>query len=638
MNYDSRAWEQKWRPVWAAMKLYQTGAGPDKSKYYILDYFPYPSGDGLSVGHCRNYVPSDVAARFRRMRGYNVLHPMGWDAFGLPAENHAILRGIHPRESTRLNTDNYRRQLQLVECSYDWSREINSTDPDYYRWTQWFFLLLFKRGLAYQAIGRQWWCPNDQTILANEQVENGRCWRCGAEVVPKDLLQWYFKITDYAGRLLADLEGLDWPEPIKAMQRNWIGELHDWLISRQRYWGAPIPIIHCPEHGPMAVPEEQLPVLLPAISDFSPAGDGRSPLAKVEAWVNTTCPTCGRPASRETDTLDGFACSSWYFLRFASPHYAQGPFDPAAVAYWLPVDTYVGGAEHAVMHLLYARFWTKVMYDAGLISFSEPFASLRNQGVLHAADGRRMSKSKGNVITPDEVIAQHGTDALRAYILFMGPFDANVVWDETGIKGITRFLERYWQLASGQWSVAGGQWPVASENNLPPTTCHLPPSLGFRRRLHQTIRRVTEDYEAFKFNTAVAALMEYLNYLSDQAGEAVEPSLWREALQTFTILLAPIAPFVAEEVWQEVMGHQGHSIHQQNWPTYDPSLAAEEEVTVIVQVNGKVRDRITAPAAADETTLRQLALGSEKARPYLDGRAIQKVIVVPSKLVNIVVE
>ena len=635
-KYDFKTVENKWRPIWEADDLYRTGDDPQKPNKMILDFFPYPSGAGLSVGHCRNYVPVCISSRYYRMQGFNVLHPMGWDAFGLPAENYAIKHHIHPRESTEIFANTYKRQFKLIECSYDWSREIYSTDPEYYRWTQYFFRLLFERGLAYQAIGSQWWCPECQTILANEQVEQGKCWRCDSEVTKKDLMQWYFKITDYADRLIADLDEVDWPEPIKLMQRNWIGrsegadvvfsienrdatittfttrpdtlfgvtfiaiapehplvdeivvdgqqtavsdyisqaqrateiermaadkektgvftgsyaihplsgeripiwvadyvmmgygtgavmgvpghdsrdfafarkfelpavevifppedsdfegdcfteygmlvnsgqfsgmdsqtaivaitaelqaknkgkkqvtyKLRDWLISRQRYWGAPIPIIHCPDCGPVAVPEADLPVRLPETDDFAPAGDGRSPLARIEEWVNVPCPECGCPAQRETDTMDGFACSSWYFLRFASPHEQERPFDPEAVAKWLPVDTYVGGAEHAVMHLLYARFWTKVMFDAGMIDFVEPFTQLRNQGMLlSATDGRKMSKSKGNVVTPDEVVAEHGADALRMYVVFLGPFDAEVTWDDVGIRGVTRFLDRYWR-------------------------------------------------------------------------------------------------------------------------------------------------------------------------------------------------
>ena len=818
-KYDFKKIEAKWRAYWDKIDLYQTENDPAKPDMYILDFFPYPSGAGLSVGHGRNYVPTCVSSRFHRMRGYNVLHPMGWDAFGLPAENYAVKHGIHPRESTKIFTDTYRRQMKLLECSYDWSREINSTHPDYYRWTQWFFLLLHQRGLAYQSLGEQWFCPQCQTILANEQVENGLCWRCDSPVEKKALKQWYFKITKYADRLLADLDTIDWPESIKTMQRNWIGrsegaevvfavetrrasqtlrvweipvfttrpdtlfgvtflalapehplvadittpeqvdavktyveaakrmseidrlaaeqtktgvftgatavhpltgqsisiwvadyvmmgygtgavmgvpghderdyafaqkydlpiievvspdgqsqgvaacftdygviinsgpysgmdsatggaqivadlaahsagrrqtayKMRDWLISRQRYWGAPIPIIHCPDCGAVPVPKADLPVLLPEIDNFAPVGDGRSPLANVSEWVNTTCPQCGSPAQRETDTMDGFACSSWYFLRFANPHYAAGPFDPTAVSRWLPVDTYVGGAEHAVMHLLYARFWTKVIFDAGLINFDEPFSQLRNQGMLlSAVDGRKMSKSGGNVVTPDEVAATHGVDALRAFTLFLGPFDAEVTWDDTGIKGVTRFLDRFWRVASRQ--VANGQ--VASL-----------PHQGFERERHKFIKRITGEMEQFRFNTAVAAYMEYLNYLIEMQDEVVPARQWRQAIETLTLLLAPVCPFIAEEVWQDTLGH-ADSVHRQSWPMFDESLAIDEVVTVIVQVNGKVRDRIEMASDVDETVLRETAVASPKIQSFINGKPIRKVIVVPPALVNIVI-
>lgn len=809
-KYDFERVEATWRPVWEAMDLYAAGNDPAKPDRYILDFFPYPSGSGLSVGHARNYVPTCVSARFMRMRGYNVLHPMGWDAFGLPAENYAITHNIHPRESTWLFCDTYRRQMKLLECSYDWAREINSTHPDYYRWTQWFFLLLYERGLAYQAFGEQWWCPSCQTILANEQVENGRCWRCDSEVTKKGLQQWYFKITAYADRLLADLDTIDWPEPIKQMQRNWIGrsegaevvfataqgypipvfttrpdtlfgvtflalapehplvaklttaeqqtavsdyiaqarrkteidrqatnraktgvftgsaaihpltgqpvpvwvadyvllgygsgavmgvpghderdfafaqrhgleivevvtpdgrpqgaaacfagegvlihsgdysgldsetavariiadlsgqgkgqpqvsyKLRDWLISRQRYWGAPIPIVHCPSCGVVAVPAEQLPIELPDMVDFAPSGNGRSPLARATDWVNTPCPRCGEPAERETDTMDGFACSSWYFLRFASPRHANAPFDPAAVARWLPVDTYVGGAEHAVMHLLYARFWTKVMADAGLIGFTEPFTQLRNQGMLLSSmDGRKMSKSRGNVVTPDEVVARYGTDALRGCVLFLGPFDAEVTWEETAVRGMARFLDRFWRLANTFYTKAQrGKESKALE-----------------RRQHELVQRLTHDMEQFRFNTAVAALMEHLNYLL-AAWEAGEGSAgqWREALATFAKLLAPIAPFISEEVWQVVLGRPG-SVHQQPWPSFEAAKAAAEQVTVVVQVNGKVRDRIVVGAGVEAGTVVQTAVSAPKVQQVINGRSIHNIIVVPQKLVNIV--
>lgn len=822
-QYPFHSIEKKWRPYWEQIDLYQTGTDPDKPNYYILDFFPYPSGAGLSVGHCRNYVPTCVDARFHRMRGYNVLHPMGWDAFGLPAENYAIDHHIHPRESTKIFTDTYRRQMKLAACSYDWSREINSTDPDYYRWTQWFFLLLYRHRLAYQSVGEQWWCPQCQTILANEQVEDGTCWRCHSPVTKKALRQWYFKITDYADRLLADLDTIDWPESIKLMQRNWIGrsegaeitfqigspaeidaddaaipvfttrpdtlygvtflvlapehpmvthitstaqqeavtayvdkvrrmteidrlstekektgvftgatavhpltgadipiwiadyvlmnygtgavmgvpghdardfafaqmyalpiitvirpdgispdsencfagdgilinsgaysgmhsqdggariladleargqgrqqvttKMRDWLISRQRYWGAPIPIIHCPECGAVPVPEQDLPVRLPDTDNFMPAGDGRSPLTHITSWVNTTCPHCGLPAQRETDTMDGFACSSWYFLRFASPHYQNGPIDPQALQNWLPVDVYVGGAEHAVMHLLYARFWTKVMYDAGIVPFMEPFPHLKNQGVLHASDGQRMSKSKNNVVTPDEVIARYGTDALRAYILFLGPFDGDVIWDEHGIVGVRRFLDKFWRLGQGlQATIQAGQ----------DTEKDIVEDKMFARRMQQVIQQVTADMEKFRFNTAVSTLMAYLNDLIAWQDTTIPAAQWQQAVTRFTVLLAPICPFITEEMWQTVLGHTD-SVHRQPWPVYDEAVAADEVVTVVVQINGKVRERLIMPVDTPAEALQETAISQPNIQRHVNGRTIQQVVIVPNRLINLVV-
>ena len=815
--YDFVEVEKRWRKAWDAIDLYRTGSDPDKPYAYILDFFPYPSGAGLSVGHCRNYIPTCVSARFQRMNGYNVLHPMGWDAFGLPAENYAIKHDIHPRESSAQFCATYRRQMQLIACSYDWSREFSSTDPAFYRWTQWFFLLLHRRGLAYRAKSSQWWCRVCQTILANEQVQNGRCWRGHDGVTRKELEQWHFRITDYAERLLADLDTIDWPEAIKTMQRNWIGrsegleiafaltpqgcndageesaisvfttrpdtlygatflvlapehpqaasvatperkedvgaylvrskrlserdrsagaddrsgvfsgrfathpltgerlpvwianyvlpgygtgaimavpahderdytfaaahdlpvvtvieapddeggavhtghgilvnsgrysgvtseegakqiadnlvgrglaerqvhyKMRDWLISRQRYWGAPIPMVHCEKCGAVPVPESELPVLLPDTPDFAPAGDGRSPLARLTDWVNTECPGCGGPAQRETDTMDGFACSSWYYLRFTSPDYEDGPFDPEAMRRWMPVDTYVGGAEHAVMHLLYARFWTKVMYDAGLVDFVEPFSTLLNQGVMHSAvDGQRMSKSKGNVVTPDEVVAAHGTDALRLYILFLGPFDGDAIWDDRGIKGITRFLDRYWRLATRPVVYAGQAVPFDP---------------AFEGRRHQTIKHVTADIGRYRFNTAIATLMSYLNYLAEAQDQTVDPAQWHAALKTFTLLLSPMAPFMTEELWQHVLS-QRESVHRQSWPDYDDQKTAEKQVAIVVQVNGRVRDRLDIEAGADDEHLRAVALASPRIQRYLAGKTPQQVFVVPDRLVNIVI-
>jgi leucyl-tRNA synthetase len=770
--------------------------------------FPYPSGDGLSVGHLHNYVPCDVIGRYKRMAGFNVLHAMGWDAFGLPAENDALLKGLHPKQTVPRYAANFKRQLKLAGCAYDWTREINSSSPEYYKWTQWFFLLLHRRGLAYRAMGSQWWCEQCRTILANEQVVNGCCWRhTDLPVSKKDLEQWFFKITAHADRLLADLDEIDWPEPIKLMQRNWIGRsegaelafpvvghpgkevrffttrpdtvfgvsfmvlapehplvpeittaaqraevenyaaqarrqsdierlstakektgvftgayarnlfsnheipiwiadyvllgygtgaimaapgedqrdfefarkygleipivtapadgskapedrafadygiavnsgflngmktadaiaavckyaeeheigrrtvsyrMRDWLISRQRYWGCPIPIMYCKRDGVVPVPEAELPVVLPDMTNYQPSGTGRSPLANVAEFVNTTCPKCGGPARRETDTLDGFACSSWYFLRFASPHYDLAPFEKSAGDYWLPVDLYVGGAEHAVMHLLYARMWTKVMYDAGLVKFTEPFPVLRNQGMIWAVDGQKMSKSKGNVVTPDAMVEKYGTDALRLWELFMGPFEEATNWNEEGVIGTARFLNRVWSTVR-RYVKAG-----CPKGN---------PSLETLKRVHKTIRTVTDHIERLRFNTALAALMDQLNFLQKLApGEQ-----GRFAIESYIVLLAPMAPHITEEIWREFGRRE--SIHLEPWPQFDPDLTHDEVVTVVVQVNGKVRDRLQVDAGATEADVSRIALGSEAVSRHLGGKPPKKVIYVPDKLLSIV--
>jgi leucyl-tRNA synthetase len=818
-RYEFKEVQKKWQSEWKKMGLYKTSDDKSKKKFYCLDFFPYPSGNGLSVGHLRNYVPTDVVSRMKRMQGYNVLHPMGWDAFGLPAENFAIKMGVHPAETTAKNAANYKRQLSLVECSYDWDREINSTDPDYYKWTQWFFLLLHQRGLAYRATGAQWWCPECKTILANEQVEQGVCWRCESPVEKKDLNQWFFRITEYADRLIEDLKTVDWPENIKKMQENWIGKsigaeanfkgvspingkehdipifttridtvfgvtfmtlapehplveklthpdqkkvvqeyidqarkkseidrlstekektgvklgsyainpfngekipvfigdyvlygygtgavmavpahderdfafakkydipvkevisvdgkprgtlenaftdygillnsgdfsgltsekaiekmidwlaanklglkrinykLRDWLISRQRYWGAPIPIIHCESCGEVPVPEDQLPVKLPELKEFKPGSDGKSPLAFIDEWVKTTCPKCGGPARRETDTMDGFACSSWYFLRFVSPRLDSAPFDKEDGEYWLPVDLYVGGAEHAVMHLLYARFWTKVMQDAGLVPFSEPFMKLRNQGMMLAADGTKMSKSKGNVITPDEMVEKYGADALRAFILFLGTFELEVAWSDEGIRGMFRFVNRVYDLISenhgGQKKAEGKQ---AEELN---------------RIMHYTIKSVSNDLENFSFNTAVARLMELTNAMIEAARKTdlAQTTLWREVMQNFLVMLAPVMPFLAEELWQ-ITGQKG-SVHTQQWPEWDEKALIETVITMPVQVNGKLRDQLELPADVNKEAARQAAEKSEKVNKYLEGKEVVKFIFVPKRMISFVVK
>ncbi|MGO9453731.1 MAG: leucine--tRNA ligase [Candidatus Binataceae bacterium] len=808
-RYDPKKIEPYWQAEWDRSQLYLTREEPGRPKYYVLEMFPYPSGNGLSVGHLHNYVPCDVIGRYKRMAGFNVLHPMGWDAFGLPAENEALLRQSHPSETVPRYAANFKRQLTISGCAYDWTREINSSSPEYYRWTQWLFLLLLKRGLAYRATGSQWWCDLCRSVLANEQVVNGCCWRhTDTPVGKKDLQQWYIKITAYADWLLDDLGAIDWPEPIKLMQRNWIGRsegaelafpvtahpgkevrffttrpdtvfgvsfmvlapehplvaeittdsqraavesyvtdarrqseiermstakektgvftgayahtvftdtdipiwiadyvlmgygtgaimaapgqdqrdyefatrygleiprvtapadgtpppadraftepgiainsgfldgmstadaikavckfaldheigkptisyrMRDWLISRQRYWGCPIPIVYCKAScGIVPVPEDQLPVLLPPMKDYQPSGTGRSPLANVPEFVNTTCPQCGGPAERETDTLDGFACSSWYFLRFASPHEDKAPFDRKAADYWLPVDLYVGGAEHAVMHLLYARMWTKVMYDAGLIGFTEPFPALRNQGQVWAADGRRMSKSKGNVVTPDAMIEKYGADALRLWELFMSPFDEATSWNESGIAGTEKFITRVWTMVR-RYVEAGCPDGAPSEDTL--------------RRTHKTIKTVTEHIERMRFNTGLAAMMDHLNHLAK-----LKPhELNRFAIESFVVMLAPMAPHVGEELWR-ALGHS-KSVHLEPWPAFDEAMTRDDTVTVVVQVNGKVRDRLQVSAGATEDEVRELALKSEAVTRNLAGKAPRKFIFVPDKMLSIV--
>jgi leucyl-tRNA synthetase len=838
-RYDPLEIEQRWQRVWRDADAYRTPDESDRPKFYCLDFFPYPSGDGLSVGHCRNYVPTDMVSRYRRMRGFNVLHPMGWDAFGLPAENYAIKMGVSPRVTTERNIGNYHRQMDLIGLSFDWSREITSCKPDYYRWTQWFFLLMYERGLAYRGTGQQWWCPVDKTILANEQVHDGRCWRCGTEVTKVDLEQWYLRITDYAQELLDDLATIDWPEQIKLMQANWIGrsegaevdfalpgrnepltvfttrpdtlfgatymvlapehplvaelttadrradvlayqdqarreseierlstdkdktgvftgayavnpvngarvpiwtsdyvlmgygtgaimavpahderdfafatrfelpiveviappsgaqgtlteaytgdgvmvnsgefdglgapgeafaaivarlaerglarpkvnyKLRDWLISRQRYWGVPIPMVYCDACGVVPVPAEQLPVLLPELDDYKPTDDGQSPLARDPDFVHTACPHCGGPARRETDTMDTFACSSWYHFRYPSPHDDTAAFDRGKVAHWLPVDLYVGGAEHAVMHLLYARFFCKVLRDTGYVDFGEPYATLRNQGLILAEDGSKMSKSKGNVVTPDSVVERYGADSLRLYELFIAPFEQSVAWNDRGVQGCLRFLTRFWGFALGVVGLDDGPAPGAgaaddgARRGAAPSAAATD-GAGDERRLlrirHKTVRKVTGDIDGFRFNTAVAALMESLNDvlgLWPERRDGVAAEVWRDLVDTFVLLLAPMTPHIAAELWQR-LGH-GDSVLDVSWPGWDDALAADDVVTVIVQVNGKLRDRLeVAPDAARDDVLSQARAMHNTAR-FLAGNQIVKQVYVPGKLVNFVV-
>ena len=812
VEYNPQEIEKKWQQKWAEDNLYQVDKDDTRPKWYALTMFPYTSGD-LHIGHWYAMAPADVHARFKRMQGYNVLHPMGFDAFGLPAENAAIKHGIHPSVWTMQNVENMRRQLKSIGAIYDWSREVITCLPEYYRWTQWFFLKLYENGLAYRGKAPVNWCPHCQTVLANEQVVNGcSCERCGCNVILRDLEQWFFRITKYAEEL-RQYDGIDWPERIKTMQRNWVGKsvgteisfaldhagvedkeirafttrpdtafgvtfmvlapehplvaelttpgrrdevedyiarsrqrteierlstekekdgvftgayvvnrlngekipvwiadyvlvsygtgavmavpahderdfafakkydlpirmviapegwggeeleeayiepgimvnsgqfdglpserggeaisdfleekgwgkraitykLRDWLISRQRYWGTPIPMIYCPKCGIVPVPEQDLPVLLPENAEFKPTGE--SPLKYCEEFVDTTCPRCSSPAKRETDTMDTFMCSSWYFLRYASPHYDAAPFSDDDVKYWLPVDMYTGGAEHAVMHLFYARFFTKALRDMGLIDFGEPFTRLFNQGVI-IVERQKMSKSRGNVVNPDAYVSELGADTVRAYLMFIAPWERGGEWDDSGISGISRWLNRVWGLVLEPYEMKGEAVPKAQKD--------------LQRLTHQTIKKATNDLEKLRFNTMIAALMEYTNYLAKVKGSgAVGESIWKESIDTLLLLLAPTVPHLAEEIWQGV-GYE-YSIHNQSWPNWDEGLAEDEEITLVVQVNGKLRDRLAVPASITEDEAEELALASQKVKPYLENKQIVKTIYIPKKLVNLVV-
>ncbi len=815
--YNPGKFEIKWQDIWEETGIYRAGDSSEKPKFYCLDYFPYPSGEGLHVGHCRNYVPTDVISRFMRMRGYNVLHPMGWDAFGEPAEQNAIRNNVTPRVITDRNTANYKRQMQLIGTSYDWSREIDSSEPEYYRWTQWMFLKMYKRGLVYRDTNWQWWCPSCSTTLSSHEIEGNSCWRGHPGVTKKEIPAWFFKITEYADELIEGLETVDWPEPIKRMQINWIGRsegveirfglgsrtkksiatfttrpdtlfgvtfmaiapenpmvgnltthdnqskvdayiemtrrmseidrsmesrevtgvftggyvinpinqeyvpvfvadyvlptygsgavmgvpahdkrdfrfaskykleirqvivpndssqiltqnnlieayidtgvliksgdfsgipseevceriteylesvgkgkrkvqyrMRDWLISRQRYWGTPIPIVHCEHCGIIPVPEDDLPILLPELEDFTPDGTGRSPLSRVPEFVDVKCPQCDGPAQRETDTMGGFACSSWYFLRFTSPNYHSDPFDQDQMEYWMPVDLYVGGTEHATLHLLYSRFWTKVLADEGMVPFREPFTRLVNQGQLHGSDGLRMSKSRGNVIIPDDIVSQFGADALRLYGMFMAPFEQNVDWNTDGIQGAYRFLGRVWNLYQLHW-VQGNSDIYVVDSQL-------------ERELHKTIKAITERIESFRFNTMVSGLMEFVNTMYDRIRENKWQTItFQECLETLMILLAPAAPFISEELWLQT-GHK-FSIHQQEWPSWDPVKVQIETDEIAVQVNGKTRGTILVKVGASEQEAIEVACRIQDLKKYLEGQEINRVVYVPGKILNVI--
>jgi leucyl-tRNA synthetase len=718
-KYNHTLIEKKWQERWAKEDVYKTPKDSKKKQKYVLDMFPYPSGASMHVGHLEGYVGTDILSRYYRMKGEPVLHPMGWDAFGLPAENYAIKTGIHPDKSTHENIKIFKRQLESSGMSYDWSKEIDTSSPEFYKWTQWLFIQMFKKGLAYKKISPVNWCPKDETVLANEQVIDGKCERCDTEVIQKDLDQWFLKITDYADRLISGLDNIDWLEEVKIQQKNWIGRsegriikfddyagetlevfttrpetlnsvtflaiaskenkftgkyvlnplnnekipvweadyvvsdygtgavmgvpayderdmefakkhkidivkrdftdkilgekkvnyhIRDWLISRQRYWGCPIPMIYCKDCGWNPVPESELPVLLPTDVDFLP--HGQSPIATSKTFqVDVQCPKCGKEARREVDTMDTYVDSSWYFMRFCDP---KNDKEFASKDKIVPIDDYVGGG-HVVQHLLFARFFWKFLYDQGYIDKSkgdEPFLKLRAPGWILGPDSRKMSKRWGNVVTPDDIIPKFGADTLRVYEMFMGPFDVMKPWSTSGVEGSNRFLGRVWRLFDQEFKEKSSDMVLT--------------------KLHQTIKKVGEDIQEYKFNTAISALMQLVNIMYDGGAD-------KESLKTLVQLIAPFAPHMAEELWVEVLG-QPFSVHTSSWPTYDEKYLEVDEVTMIVQINGTVRGQFTVHSSqfTNQGEIEKLAKNNENIKKYLANKTIKKTIFVPGKLINFV--
>ena len=804
MSFNHQEIEKKWQQYWEGNKTFKTSEEKGKKKFYALDMFPYPSGAGLHVGHPEGYTATDILSRMKRMQDFNVLHPMGWDAFGLPAEQYALDTGNHPAAFTQKNIDTFRRQIKSLGFSYDWDREINTTDPEYYKWTQWIFLKLYEMGLAYVDEVAVNWCPALGTVLANEEVIDGKSERGGHPVERRPMRQWVLKITAYADRLLKDLDEVDWPESIKEMQRNWIGRsegaevtfqienhedaftvfttrpdtlfgatyavlapehalvnkittaeqkeaveaylekiksksdlertdlakektgvftgayainpangekmpiwiadyvlvsygtgsimavpahderdyefaktfglsikevvaggnveeeaytgdglhvnsdflnglnkeeaitkmiawleekkigtkkvtyrLRDWLFSRQRYWGEPIPIIHWEDGTMTGVPESELPLTLPETSEIKPSGTGESPLANITDWVNVVDPKTGKKGRRETNTMPQWAGSSWYYLRYIDPKNSDKIADPEKIKEWLPVDMYIGGVEHAVLHLLYARFWHKVLYDLGVVPTKEPFQKLFNQGMILGENNEKMSKSKGNVVNPDEIVESHGADTLRLYEMFMGPLDAAIAWSTNGLDGARRFLDRIWRL-------------LVDENGvLNPKVQDVEESKELDKIYHQTVKKVTEDFEGLRFNTAISQMMVFINecYKAEV--------LPKKYVEGFIKMLSPICPHVTEELWQ-IVTNSNETISYQAWPAYDEAKLVDDEVEIVVQINGKVKAKLMVPADANKDALEQIAMEASQVKEQIDGKTVRKVIAVPGKLVNIV--
>ncbi|MGW7848411.1 leucine--tRNA ligase [Staphylococcus xylosus] len=802
MNYNHNEIEKKWQGYWEEYKTFKTSDNLGQKKFYALDMFPYPSGAGLHVGHPEGYTATDIISRYKRMQGYNVLHPMGWDAFGLPAEQYALDTGNDPREFTKENIQTFKRQIKELGFSYDWDREVNTTDPEYYKWTQWIFIQLYNKGLAYVDEVAVNWCPALGTVLSNEEVVDGVSERGGHPVYRRPMKQWVLKITEYADRLLEDLDDLDWPESLKDMQRNWIGrsegasvtfevadlneeievfttradtiygasflvlspehelvnkittedkreaieayqkeaakksdlertglskeksgvftgayainplsgeevpvwiadyvlstygtgavmavpsgdqrdyefakafdlpiievieggdmtqeaftgdgphinsgelnglyneaaiekavellenknagsrkvnyKLRDWLFSRQRYWGEPIPVIHWEDGSMTTVPEDELPLLLPETDEIKPSGTGESPLANIDKFVNVVDEATGMKGRRETNTMPQWAGSCWYYLRYIDPNNDKMLADPEKLKHWLPVDLYIGGVEHAVLHLLYARFWHKVLFDLGVVPTKEPFQKLYNQGMILGEGNEKMSKSKGNVINPDDIVQSHGADTLRLYEMFMGPLDAAIAWSENGLDGSRRFLDRIWRL-------------LVTENDLISSKVVNTNSKTLDKSYHQTVKKVTEDYNSLNFNTAISQLMVFINdcYKAEE--------IYKPYIEGFIKMLAPIAPHISEELWAR-LGHE-ETITYQPWPSYDESLLVDDEIEIVIQVNGKVRAKVNMPKDISKEAMEEVALGNENVKSEIAGKDIKKVIAVPKKLVNIV--
>lgn len=802
MNYNHNEIEKKWQGYWEEYKTFKTSDNLGQKKFYALDMFPYPSGAGLHVGHPEGYTATDIISRYKRMQGYNVLHPMGWDAFGLPAEQYALDTGNDPREFTKENIQTFKRQIKELGFSYDWDREVNTTDPEYYKWTQWIFIQLYNKGLAYVDEVAVNWCPALGTVLSNEEVVDGVSERGGHPVYRRPMKQWVLKITEYADRLLEDLDDLDWPESLKDMQRNWIGrsegasvtfevadlneeievfttradtiygasflvlspehelvnkittedkseaieayqkeaakksdlertglskeksgvftgayainplsgeevpvwiadyvlstygtgavmavpsgdqrdyefakafdlpiievieggdmtqeaftgdgphinsgelnglyneaaiekavellenknagsrkvnyKLRDWLFSRQRYWGEPIPVIHWEDGSMTTVPEDELPLLLPETDEIKPSGTGESPLANIDEFVNVVDEATGMKGRRETNTMPQWAGSCWYYLRYIDPNNDKMLADPEKLKHWLPVDLYIGGVEHAVLHLLYARFWHKVLFDLGVVPTKEPFQKLYNQGMILGEGNEKMSKSKGNVINPDDIVQSHGADTLRLYEMFMGPLDAAIAWSENGLDGSRRFLDRIWRL-------------LVTENDLISSKVVNTNSKTLDKSYHQTVKKVTEDYNSLNFNTAISQLMVFINdcYKAEE--------IYKPYIEGFIKMLAPIAPHISEELWAR-LGHE-ETITYQPWPSYDESLLVDDEIEIVIQVNGKVRAKVNMPKDISKEAMEEVALGNENVKSEIAGKDIKKVIAVPKKLVNIV--